>query len=50
MKEEIEKQIKEFGFPVIADEKSGALQWVDMRELKVSYLMCIENIKPFSKL
>jgi hypothetical protein len=47
MKEEVEKNIKEFGFPVVTDEKTGALQWVDMRELNVRYIMSVENTKPF---
>jgi hypothetical protein len=47
MKEVIEKQIKEFGLPVMTDEKSGALQWLDLRELNLRYIISIENIKPF---
>ncbi len=47
MIEIIKKNMEEFGFPVIQDEKSGALQWVDMRELRLRYLISIENIKPF---
>ncbi len=43
----IEKNIEEFGFPVIIDEKSGALQWVDLREMNIRYLVSIENIMPF---
>lgn len=47
MKEIIEKQIKELGIPIMADEKSGALQWLDLRELDLRYVISIENIKPF---
>lgn len=47
MREVIEKQIKEFGLPIIVDEKSGSLQWLDLRELSVSYVISIENLKPF---
>lgn len=42
-----ETNIKEYGFPVAIDEKSGALQWVDMRELQMKYLISIENIQEF---
>ncbi|MET1123717.1 MAG: Zn-ribbon domain-containing OB-fold protein [Archaeoglobaceae archaeon] len=45
--EQVKKNMEEFGFPVIVDEKSGALQWVDVRELSVRYIISIENIKPF---
>jgi len=47
LKEIVEKNIAEFGFPVVQDEKSNALQWVDLRELRLRYFICIENIKPF---
>ena len=47
MKEVIEKQIKETGLPIMVDEKSGALQWLDLRELDLRYVISIENIKPF---
>ena len=47
MKEAVMKNVQEFGFPVLQDEKSGALQWVDLRELRLRYLISIENIKPF---
>ncbi len=47
MKEFVEKQIQEFGFPIIPDEKTGELQWVDLRELRLRYLISVENIKPF---
>ncbi|WP_202318481.1 Zn-ribbon domain-containing OB-fold protein [Archaeoglobus neptunius] len=47
MKEQVMKNMEELGFPVIVDEKSGALQWVDMRELRLRYFISIENIKPF---
>ncbi len=42
-----EKNIEEYGFPVTIDEKLGTLQWVDLRELTLNYLICIENIAPF---
>ncbi|AIY90724.1 Zn-ribbon domain-containing OB-fold protein [Geoglobus acetivorans] len=42
-----ETNIKEYGFPVAIDEKSGALQWVDMRELHLKYIISIENIQEF---
>ncbi|WP_290596715.1 MULTISPECIES: Zn-ribbon domain-containing OB-fold protein [unclassified Archaeoglobus] len=47
MNEEVKKNMEEFGFPVIVDEKSGAMQWVDMRELRLRYIISVENIKPF---
>ena len=47
MKEAVMKNVQEFGFPVLQDEKSGALQWVDLRELRLRYFISIENIKPF---
>ncbi|AIG97104.1 putative nucleic-acid-binding protein [Archaeoglobus fulgidus DSM 8774] len=47
MKEEIKKVIEETGLPIITDEKSGAAQWVDLRELRLSYIISVENIKPF---
>lgn len=47
LKEIVEKNIAELGFPVVQDEKSNALQWVDLRELRLRYFICIENIKPF---
>ncbi len=43
----VKKNMEEFGFPVIQDEKSGALQWIDVRELRIRYMISIENIKPF---
>ena len=42
-----ETNIKEYGFPVAIDEKSGALQWVDMRDLHLKYVISIENIQNF---
>lgn len=47
MKEAVMKNVQEFGFPVLQDEKSGALQWVDLRELRLRYFISVENIKPF---
>jgi len=47
LKKAAETNIKEYGFPVTVDEKSGALQWVDMRELNVRYIISIENIQEF---
>jgi hypothetical protein len=47
MREAVMKNIQEFGFPVLQDEKSGTLQWVDLRELRLRYFISIENIKPF---
>ncbi|MCS7121836.1 MAG: Zn-ribbon domain-containing OB-fold protein [Archaeoglobaceae archaeon] len=44
---EQKKSIEEFGFPLVVDEKSGALQWLDVRELNIRYTISIENIKPF---
>ncbi|ADC66081.1 protein of unknown function DUF35 [Ferroglobus placidus DSM 10642] len=46
-KKAVERNIAEYGFPVALDEKTGAMQWVDMRKLELSYLICIENIAPF---
>ncbi|MEM0204053.1 MAG: Zn-ribbon domain-containing OB-fold protein [Archaeoglobaceae archaeon] len=39
--------IEKFGLPIVPDEKSGALQWVDLRELKIRYSISVENIKKF---
>ncbi|MFN3384755.1 MAG: Zn-ribbon domain-containing OB-fold protein [Archaeoglobaceae archaeon] len=39
--------IEKFGLPIVPDEKSGALQWVDLRELKIRYTISIENTKKF---
>ncbi len=47
MKEIVMKNIEEIGFPVIQDEKTGTLQWVDVRELRLRYFISIENLKPF---
>jgi len=47
MKEEIKKIIEETGLPIVRDEKSGTAQWVDLRELRLSYEISVENIKPF---
>ena len=47
MKEAVMKNVQELGFPVLQDEKSGALQWVDLRELRLRYFISVENIKPF---
>ena len=47
IQEMVKKNIEEFGFPVILDEKANALQWVDMRELRLRYIISIENIRPF---
>jgi hypothetical protein len=47
MREIIENQINDFGLPVIVDQKSGATQWLDLRELSVRYVISIENVKPF---
>ena len=46
-KKAAEKNIEEYGFPVSIDEKLGTLQWIDLRRLELSYLICIENISPF---
>ena len=47
LKKAAETNIREYGFPVAIDEKSGALQWVDMRDLTVKYIISIENIQNF---
>ena len=47
LRKAIEKNMEEFGFPVTIDERLGTLQWVDMRELRLRYVICIENIMPF---
>ncbi len=47
LKKAAEVNIKEFGFPVGIDEKSGALQWIDMRELSLKYVICIDKIRKF---
>jgi len=47
MREEIKKAIEETGLPIIVDEKSGTAQWHDLRELRLSYIISVENIKPF---
>lgn len=39
--------IEKFGMPIVPDEKSKALQWVDLRELKIRYTISVENIKKF---
>jgi len=49
MKEEIKKIIEETGLPIVRDEKSGTAQWVDLRELRLSYEISVENIKPFTR-
>jgi len=41
--ESIEKE----GLPIIVDERSGAAQWIDMRELHLKYIISVENIKKF---
>jgi len=47
LNEEIKKVVEEYGFPVMQDEKTKAIQWVDIRELKLQYIISIENIKEF---
>ncbi len=47
LRKAVEKNMEEFGFPVALDEKTGAMQWVDMRELRLRYFICIENISKF---
>ena len=47
LRKAVEKNMEEFGFPVTIDERLGTLQWVDMRELRLRYLICIENLLPF---
>ncbi|MDI9645930.1 MAG: Zn-ribbon domain-containing OB-fold protein [Archaeoglobales archaeon] len=47
MFEQLKKNLEEFGFPVLPDEKTGELQWIDVRELKIRYIISINNIKPF---
>ena len=47
LRKAVEKNMEEFGFPVTIDERLGTLQWVDMRELRLRYIVCIENIMPF---
>ncbi len=48
---EIEKIIKEniekYGLPILKDEKTDTLQWIDIRELKLRYFISIEKTKPF---
>ncbi|AGK61419.1 putative nucleic-acid-binding protein containing a Zn-ribbon [Archaeoglobus sulfaticallidus PM70-1] len=47
MDEKLENHIEQYGFPIVPDEKSGALQWIDMRELRVKFIISVEKIKPF---
>ncbi|MEM4574675.1 MAG: Zn-ribbon domain-containing OB-fold protein [Archaeoglobaceae archaeon] len=39
--------IEKTGFPILADEKTGQLQWMDLRELRIRYVISIEGIKKF---
>ncbi len=39
--------IDKTGFPILPDEKSGALQWMDLRELRIKYVISVEGIKKF---
>ncbi len=39
--------IDKTGFPIVSDEKSGALQWMDLRELRIKYVISVEGIKKF---
>jgi uncharacterized protein len=57
-REEIEKMVKTWletveqitkseGLPVIPDEKTGDPLWVDVRELRLKYLIPIKRVKKF---
>lgn len=44
---DVKEAIEKTGFPIIPDEKSGALQWYDVRELRLRYILSVEGIKKF---
>ncbi|MEO0158462.1 MAG: 3-hydroxybutyryl-CoA epimerase, partial [candidate division WOR-3 bacterium] len=57
-REEIEKMVKTWletveqitrseGLPVVPDEKTGDPLWVDLRELRLKYLLPIKKVKKF---
>jgi len=43
----IEEKIKEAGLPILEDEKTGAQQWFDVRELRLKYIISVEKTKQF---
>jgi len=43
----VEDVIRESGLPIVSDERVGGPVWVDVRELRLRYLVPVKRIQPF---